>query len=128
MRNGTIKVKLSYPVKFGFIAFWIKKEIGFSFNQRAMFNILENNKIDLPNHSEWLKNTPKGVVVLETLFAGAQSYREGLRLKDNFSKKGLLSALTEADKSTMDSIVKCWQDSEQLGYKRLPGKKKAKKH
>ena len=126
MRNGTIEIKLPYPIRLGFISFFVNRKIGFSFDQRSMFNLLENNEIDLPNHSDWLKKTPKGVIVLEQLFAGAQSYCEHRRIKDNFTKKGLSLALTEAGSEATDQIIKCYQDSEQLGYRKLSGKKKVK--
>jgi hypothetical protein len=93
-----------------------------------MFQLLQNNKIDLPNHTDWLKKTPQGVVILETLYAGAQSYCIERRIKDNFTKKGLEKALHEAGEETVAKLVKCWQDSEQLGYKKIPGKKKANKN
>ena len=126
-RNGTILVKLPYPVKIGFITFSIKRKIGFSFDQRGLFNLLHNNNIDLPNHSKWLKETPKNVIVFETLFASAQSYCMELRVKDNFTKKGLSKAIFEADEPIVNEIMQCWKDSESFGFKRIPGKKKAVK-
>ena len=126
MRNGTIVLKLSYPIRIGFMTFWTKRKIGFSFDQRALFNLLVNNDIDLPNHSDWMKKTPQGIVVSETVFASAQSYRENLRKKDNFTKEGLTKALNES-KEQLEKIIQCWTDSEQLGFKKMPGKKKVAK-
>ena len=123
--NGTIEIKLPYPHKVGFITMFFKRKIGFSFNQRSMFQLLENNDIDLPNHNVWLKDTPQSVVILETIYAGAQSYCIGLRKKDNFTKIGLSKALTEAGEDVIKQITDCWQQSEQLGYRKMPGKKKA---
>jgi len=125
MRNGTIEIKLPYPHRIGFISININRKIGFSFDQRSMFQLLQNNDIDLNNHSEWLKKTPQGKVVLETLYAGAQSYCIERRKKDNFTKQGLSKALHEAGEEVVERLVKCWKDSEQLGYKKIPSKKKA---
>jgi hypothetical protein len=127
-RNGTIIVKLPYPFKILGATFFPKREIGFSFDQRMLFDLLQNNSIDLPDHGKWIKETPQNVVVLETLYAGAQSFLEKKRKKDNFTKKGLAQAIMEADEGVIKSIVDCWKNSEQLGYKKLPGKKKAEKH
>jgi len=129
MRNGTIKIKLPYPIKLGFgFSKFVKRTVGFSFDQRSMFQLLQNNKIDLPNHAKWLKKTPQGVVILETLYAGAQSYCIERRIKDNFTKEGFSKALHEAGEETVAKLVKRWQDSEQLGNKKIPGKKKAVSH
>lgn len=127
MRNGTIEIKLPYPIRWGIISFYRKKKIGFSFDQRSMLQLLENNGIDLNNHSDWLKKTNQSTVILETLYAGAQSYCIARRQRDNFTKKGLSAALTEAGEETVNQLVKCWQNSENLGFKKLPGKKKAVK-
>lgn len=122
--NGTIEIKLPYPHKMGFITMFVKRNIGFSFDQRSLYQLLENNKIDLPKHKGWLKNTPQSVIIFETIYAGAQSYRIRLRKKDNFTKIGLSKALTEAGQDVIKQITDCWQKSEQLGYKKIPGKKK----
>jgi len=126
--NGTIKLKLPYPRKVGFITFFISREIGFSFDQRTMFQLLRNNDIDLPNHSEWLKNTNQSKVVLETIFAAAQSYCIERREKDNFTKEGLSKSLTEAGEDATNKIVQCWKDAEHFGNKKIPSKKKAVSH
>lgn len=120
-----IEVKLPYPVKFGFFRVYISKRIGFSFDQRALFLMLENNDIDLPNHKEWLKKTPQSVVINETLYAAALSYKSRKWEKPNFTKKGLTGAFTEASEETMQKIFKAWKDSEKLGFKDIPSKKKA---
>jgi hypothetical protein len=108
MRNGTIKIKLPYPIKLGFgFSRFVKREIGFSFDQRSMFQLMQNNNIDLPTHTKWLKKTPKNIIVAETLFAGAQSYCIERRIKDNFTKTGLSKALQEAGEETLNKLVKC---------------------
>jgi hypothetical protein len=130
MRNGTIEIRLPYPIKLGFgFSKFVKRTIGFSFDQRSMFQLTKvNNDIDLTGYKQWLKKTPDSLVVFETLYAGAQSYCIERRIKDNFTKKGLEKALNEAGKETVEKLVKCWQDSEQLGNKKIPGKKKAVSH
>jgi len=124
MRNGTIEIKLPYPIRWGFIRFYIKRKIGFSFDQRSLFQLLQNNNIDLPQHSKWLKETSQAVIVLETLYAGAQSYCIERRVRDNFTKKGLSLAMSEAGEEVTSKIVDCYMKSEKLGYKKMPGKKK----
>jgi hypothetical protein len=124
MRNGTIILPVTYPIRFGFVTFYLKRKIGFSFNQRALFNLLQNNEIDLKNYKEWMESKGRALVMFETMFAGAQSYRQELRRKDNFTKKGLSLALAYAGDNTVNEILECWKQSEQLGYKRITGKKK----
>lgn len=123
--NSTILVKLKYPVKVGFVSLNLGRKIGFSFNQRTLFNVLENNKIDLPDYKSWLEKKGTAVVTFETIFAAAQSYRQELRKKDNFTKKGLSIAISQADENTISEIMKCWKFSEELGYKK-PQKSKKK--
>jgi len=125
VRNGTIEIKLPYPVKLGPVYFNRKRMIGFSFDQRCLFNVLQNNDIDLQNHGKWLKETDRTVIVSETLFAGAQSYCQERRVKDNFTKQGLVRAIASATDQERQQIIDCYMQSEKLGYKRLPGKKKA---
>jgi len=127
MSNGTIEIKLPYPVKVGFIRLFFKRKIGFSFDQRSLFQVLQNNNIDLPQHSKWLKETSQSKIVIETIYAGAQSYCIERRRKDNFTRKGLALALSEAGEEVTQKIVKCYMDSEKLGYKKIPVKKKAVK-
>jgi len=123
--NSTILVKLKYPVKVGFVSLNLGRKIGFSFNQRTLFNVLENNKIDLTDYKSWLEKKGTAVVTFETIFAAAQSYRQELRKKDNFTKKGLSIAISQADENTISEIMKCWKFSEELGYKK-PQKSKKK--
>jgi len=125
--NGTIEIKLPYPIRVGFIRFFVKRKIGFSFDQLSLFRVLENNNIDLPDHSKWLKETNQSKIVIETLYAGAQSYCIHRRKKDNFTRKGLALALSEAGEEVTAKIVDCYMKSEKLGYKKIPVKKKAVK-
>ena len=127
MLSGTIEIKLPYPKKIWLFTYFVKRSIGFSFNQRAIFNLLENNKIDLPQHAKWLKETPQSVVVFETIYAAAQSYCEVRRVNDNFTKKGLEKSLIECSDSDKEAILNCWKESEHLGFKPIPSKKKAAK-
>ncbi len=124
MRNGTIEVKLPYPIKFLGGTFHRDRIIGFSFDQRSMLIILKNNNIDMKQFSVWRKKITSNIVVLEFIFAAAQSYCEERRLKDNFTKKGLLHAFNECSNEIRELIANCWKDSEELGYKELPGRKK----
>lgn len=128
MRNGTIILKLPYPIRIGFIRLFIKRKIGFSFDQRSLFQVLQNNNIDLPDHSKWLKETSQSRIVLETLYAGAQSYCIERRVKDNFTKKGLSLALSEAGEDVTSKIIDCYMKAEKLGHKEMPGKKKVVKY
>jgi len=123
--NSTVLVRLKYPVKVGIISFNLPRTIGFSFNQRTLFNVLENNEIDLPDYKQWLEKKGVAVVTFETIFAAAQCYREELRKRDNFTKKGLSIAISQADENTIAEIMKCWKFSEELGYKK-PEKSKKK--
>ncbi len=127
MRNGTIEVRLPYPVKFWGVHYFKDRDIGFSFDQRSMLILLKNNNIDMPGYAEWRKKINTNVIISETMFAAAQSYCEERREKDNFTKKGLLSAFNECSEETRELIAQCWKESEELGYKELPGKKKAGK-
>lgn len=126
-RNGTIELKLKYPIKFGFIQMNLSRNIGFCFDMQSLFNVLQNNDIDLPNHSKWLKETEKSVVVAETIFGAAQSYCIKNRKKDNFTKKGLIEAFNNASDDVKKSLIDCYMQSEQLGIKKMPGKKKVEK-
>ena len=128
MHNGIIEVKLPYPVRFGFISIVLNRKIGFAFNQMSLLKLLENNGIDLNTQSDWLKKTPKAIVISETLFAAAQSYNLIQRKKDNFTKKRLAKALNEADTEVISKLLETWQKSEQFGYKQMPGKKKVTKN
>ncbi len=128
MRNGTIEVRLPYPVKFWGVHYFKDRDIGFSFDQMAMLRMLKNNGIDMPGYAEWRKKTNANIVISETMFAAAESYCMDRFLKPNFTKKGLLSAFNECSEETKELIVQCWKDAEELGYKELPGKKKAVRH
>lgn len=127
MANGTVILSLPYPVRFGFISFTFKRKIGFTFDQRALLLMLNNNNIDLPDHQKWFKKVGQSAVLFETIFAGAQSYSEQHRTKDNFTRKGLQLALSIAGKSASEKIIKCWQDSEALGRRDMPNTKDKKK-
>lgn len=128
MRNGTVEVKLPYPIKILGGTFYRNRIIGFSFDQLSMLIILKNNNVDMKKYSAWRKKINNNKFVIETMFAAAQSYCKERRLKDNFTKKGLLHAFDECSNETRELIAACWKDSEELGYKELPGKKKAVKH
>ena len=126
MRNGTIEIRLPYPVRLGFVSFFIKRNIGFSFDQLSMFRLLQNNEIDLPTHSDWLKKTPKSVIASEQIFAAAESYCISRRKKNNFTKEGLAKALNEAGEKVTKRIIDCYMQSEQLGQRKMPGRGKKK--
>ena len=123
-KNGTIEVRLPYPFKVGFITIFVKRKIGFSFDQRSIFNLLQNCNIDLPKHGAWLKSTPKGVIVSETIYAAAQSYCIERQMKYNFTKEKLAKSLSEADRAILDSIIKTWKESELFGKREVPTIKK----
>lgn len=127
MRNGTIEVELPFMFKLGIMQFPIRRKIGFSFDQRSMFILLKNNNIDMPGYSKWRKKVNTNTIVSETMFAAAQSYCEERRIKDNFTKKKLLRSFSDCDDKIKELIVKCWKESEELGYKKLPGKKKVRR-
>jgi hypothetical protein len=126
MRNGTIEIKLPFPLRWGIFYIPLKRTIGFSFDQLSMFRLLKNNDIDLPDHQKWLKETSKAIIASEQIFAGAESYCMERRIKNNFTKKELNTALELAGNEATQKIVNCYMDSEQLGYRKMPGKPKKK--
>jgi AAA+ superfamily predicted ATPase len=126
MRNGTIEIKLPFSFKWGILDIPFKRTIGFSFDQLSMFRLLQNNKIDLPTHSNWLKKTPKSIIASEQIFAAAESYCMERRIKNNFTKQELSKALVEAEEEATQKIIDCYMQSEQLGQRKMPGKGKKK--
>lgn len=125
---GEIKLKIPYPVKVWFATVNINRDIGFSFDQRAILNLLENNNIDLPGYKEWVDGKTHSFVLCETLFAAAQSYCMKRYIKPNFEKKGLIKGFGELPEEKQTEVIECWTKSETFGFKKMPGKKKAAKH
>ena len=126
MRNGTIEIKLPFSFRWGIFYIPFKRTIGFSFDQLSMFRLLQNNNIDLPTHTKWLKETPKAKIAAEQIFAGAESYCIERRKKNNFTKESLTKALNEAGEEVTQKIIDCYMQSEQLGQRKMPGKGKKK--
>jgi len=106
--------------------FFFKRKIGFSFDQLSMFRLLQNNSIDLPSHSKWIKETPRHKIAAEQIFAAAESYCITRRRKNNFTKEKLSKALIEAGEEVTKKIIDCYMQSEQLGQRKMPGRRKKK--
>ena len=124
---GEIKIKIPYPVRFGFLTVSVGRRIGFSFDQRSLYNLIENNHIDLDHYKDWMSKTSNGVIIGEMIFAAACSYAEKHTLRKWFKKEKLLKAFIELSESEQSKILETWRKSETFGYKELPttSKKKA---
>jgi len=126
MKVGEIILNLPYPRKIWFLSYFKKREIGFAFNNRALLNLIENNDIDLPSYKKWMQDVGNNIAIMELIYAAAQSYCYIHGVKVNFNKEGLAKSLMEAGNDAMKLIMKAWRDSEELGFRKIPTKKKAK--
>lgn len=114
-----MKYKLQYPVNILGKPIPFSRWIGFSFDNQAMFNFTSNIGIkDSRELQAWMEKNGEGVSANEIVFAAAQSYCIHERIKDNFTKEGLLKAITLTPKEVTDKIKKEYELS--VLYKKKP--------
>jgi len=123
---GEIVIRLPYPYRIGFITVSVKRRVGFSFDQRAIYNLIENNEIDLPDYKKWMDQVGNSVVIREMLFAAACSYAEKHNRRKWVKRDKLTKGFIELPDHVQKSVLDAWTKSESFGYKEFPGKKKAK--
>jgi hypothetical protein len=82
------------------------REIGFSFDNQAMFNFTQNIGVKDGNELQaWQQKNGENASANEMAFAAAQAWCMHERIKDNFTKEGLLKALNLTPKEITDKIA-----------------------
>lgn len=119
--HDSIIVSLPYPLRF--ITF--PRKIGFTFTNMAMYLFRESTGITTSkDYEKWVSDHGQQGFINEILYHSARAYCMEKKTKENFTRSGLLKAVTLADLQTQQSIMKVWQLSESFGATIKPAKKK----
>lgn len=118
-----IVISLPYPTRVGF---FIKKKVGFSFDNLSAF--LMREEIECSTSADlqaWLKKNGENKLYLETLFAAAKAYKMHNVKRFNLDKKKFIQGLALLNEETSKKLVAAWTNSATYGGKDGLGKKKA---
>jgi hypothetical protein len=120
-----VKVKLPYPVRVGLFYIDLKKNVGFSFDNMAVFLLKENLGLkDSSELKQWIEKKSANELMIEQLFAAHQSFCLWEK-ESSISKKRFMDGISKITKEELQKIIKVWEHSETFGVKNIPGKKKA---
>ena len=123
MNNQTVLI-LPYPHKFLGIQYFVKRKIGFLFNNWTKLQFQENNGFKTSQDIyDYEKKYGSARVPNELIFAGAQVYCLKNRLKENFSKHGLILALSATTEENRLKIIEALNNSETFGLRQDEKKK-----
>lgn len=105
-----MKVKLPYPTTIFGKTFIRSREIGFEFNNLAMFNFRENTGlVDSKKLTDWIEKYGHPRMINEIIYGAAQAYCMIHKTRENFVKSKLLQAVTLADEETQRKIIAAWE-------------------
>jgi nitrogen regulatory protein PII-like uncharacterized protein len=121
MINRT-EIKLPYPTRVGF---FVKKKVGFSFDNLAIFLLHESIEVDTQeDFKKWLKNNSENRLYIETLWNAAKAYNMHNAKKFKLKKEKFVKGLAMLDEQTAKHLMNAWKNAESFGAKKPYNAKK----
>lgn len=120
-------LKISYPIKLGFLFINRKIKVNFSFDNYSIFLFGEDNKIESPEDlNNWKKEHGEFDLFVYAAYCAAKSYAIQNRKKFKLNLNKFALGLAQADKDELTKLTEVWKRSSEYGADYL-GKKKAVK-
>lgn len=122
--HDTIVVRLPHPVKIMGIIVHIKRKIGFSFTNMAIYLFRDAMGFKTSkDYQQWVEQHGENKLIGEVLYYSAIAYCQLNKKRENFTKSGLSKAIAVSDPQISVDIMKVWANSETFGLsskKKLP--------
>ena len=121
--NNQVTLSLPYPVKMFGVKYFRNRTIGFIFSNWTKLQFQDNNGFKTSKDiEEYTKKYGTSQVPNELIYAAAQVYCLKNRIPENFTKAGLLLAISATTEENRVKIITALNNSEVFGLR--PDEKK----